>query len=194
MGSELGQLVEEQDPGVPQCSRMYPRPIPGRRIEIEAPEPGEDAAWQPPVDYLALRGIDRTRITQQARNLAVGERLRSVRFLIRDRDSKFSDPLDRVFRCEGVKVVGTPFRAPRANAFAERWVRTVRTECLDWMLVFGRPPPRTGASDYTAYYNEARPHRGLDLNTPKPRPDPLAHLLDRRPGDGDCPEHVRVRS
>jgi putative transposase len=76
-------------------------------------------------------------VTQHARNLAVGERLHQIRFLIRERDSKFTGSFDEVFRSEGVKVIQTPVRAPRANAFAERWVRTVRTECLDWMLVFG---------------------------------------------------------
>jgi putative transposase len=77
-------------------------------------------------------------VTQQARNLSAGERLGGVRFLIRDRDSKFTRPFDEVFRSEGASVIQTPIRAPRANPFAERWVSTVRTECLDWMLVFGR--------------------------------------------------------
>jgi putative transposase len=76
-------------------------------------------------------------VTQQARNLAVGEGLTRIQFLIRDRDSKFSGPFDEVFRSEGIGIVKTPIRAPRANSFAERWVCTVRTECLDWMLVLG---------------------------------------------------------
>jgi putative transposase len=112
-------------------------------------------------------------VTQQARNLAVGERLQGVRYLIRDRDSKFSGPFDEIFRTEGVHVVKTPIRSPRANPFAERWVRTVRTECLDWMLVLGRRHLERVLRIYTAHYNEARPHRGLDLGTPQPRPDPI---------------------
>jgi hypothetical protein len=108
-------------------------------------------------------------VTQQARNLAVGERLQGVRYLIRDRDSKFSGPFDEIFRTEGMHVVKTPIRSPRANAFAERWVRTVRTECLDWMLVLGRRHLERVLRIYTAHYNEARPHRGLDLGTPQPR-------------------------
>jgi len=118
-------------------------------------------------------------VTQQARNLAVGERLQGVRFLIRDRDAKYSGPFDEVFRTEGVNIVRTPIRAPKVNAFAERWVRTVRTECLDWMLVLGRRHLERLLRIYTDHYNEARPHRGLDLKTPQPRQDPLP-----RPGLG----------
>ncbi len=119
------------------------------------------------------RNPDWAWVTQQARNLAVGERLQGVRFLIRDRDSKFCGPFDEVFRTEGVNILKTPIRAPRANAFAERWVRTVRTECLDWMLVLGRCHLERVLRTYTAHYNEARPHRGLDLNTPEPQLDSL---------------------
>ena len=77
-------------------------------------------------------------VTQQARNLAVGKQLPDIRFLIRDRDTKFSGPFDEVFRTEDVRIIKTPIRAPRANAFAERWVRTARQECLDHILIFGR--------------------------------------------------------
>jgi hypothetical protein len=70
-----------------------------------------------------------------------------------------------------VKVVKTPIRAPKANAFAERWVRTVRTECLDWMLVLGRRHLERILRTYTSHYNARRPHRGLDLRMPDTRPD-----------------------
>jgi putative transposase len=77
-------------------------------------------------------------VTQQARNLSFTGLLERVRFLIHDRDSKFAFAFDEVFRSEGIKVVHTPIRAPQANAHAERWVGTVRRECLDRMLIVGR--------------------------------------------------------
>jgi putative transposase len=127
-----------------------------RRVHVLGVTRNPDSAW----------------VTQQARNLAVGERLEAIRFVIRDRDSKFCGPFDEVFRTEAVKVIETPIRAPRANAFAERWVRTVRTECLDWMLVLGRRHLERVLRTYAAHYNRRRPHRGLELKTPDPRPDP----------------------
>jgi len=124
------------------------------------------------------RNPDSAWVTQQARNLAVGERLGGLRFLIRDRDSKFTGPFDEVFRSEGVTVIQTPVRAPRANAFAERWVRTVRTECLDWTVVFGRRHLEKVLRAYTSHYNDRRPHRGLDLKTPEPQFDPAPCLAE----------------
>ena len=76
-------------------------------------------------------------VTQQARNLAIEDRLAKAQFLIRDRDAKYSRAFDEVFRSEGLHVIRTPIRSPRANAFAERFVRTVRRECLDHVLVLG---------------------------------------------------------
>jgi putative transposase len=77
-------------------------------------------------------------VTQQARNLAIDGRLGDVRFLLRDRDAKFSGPFDEVLRSEGVRIIRTPIRAPRANASAERFVGTDRRECLDHVLIYGR--------------------------------------------------------
>jgi hypothetical protein len=105
-------------------------------------------------------------VTQRARNLAVGERLRGVRFLIRDRDSKFSGPFDEVFRTEGVRVIRTPIRAPKANAFAERWVRTARRERFDHLLILGRQHLERLLREFAGHCNAERPHRGLLLARP----------------------------
>jgi putative transposase len=86
-------------------------------------------------------------VTQQARNLAIEERLTGIRLLLHDRDAKFSGPFDGVFETEAIRVVRTPIRAPRANAFAERFVRTVRSECLDHVLLYGRRHVPLGCLD-----------------------------------------------
>jgi putative transposase len=98
----------------------------------------------------------------------MGERLRGVRFLIRDRDSKFSGPFDEVFRTEGVRVIRTPIRAPKANAFAERWVRTARRECLDPLLILGRRHLERVLAEFAGHYNAEQPYRGLWLTRPSP--------------------------
>jgi putative transposase len=107
-------------------------------------------------------------VTQQARNLSFTGLFERVRFLIHDRDSKFCASFDEVFRSEGIQVVHTPIRAPQANAYAERFVRTVRAECLDWLLIVGRRHLETVLRSYTAHYNRERPHRGLALQPPEP--------------------------
>ena len=106
--------------------------------------------------------------TQQARNVAgiLAERARPVRFLIRDGDAKFSAAFDEVFRAEGVRIVRTPVRAPQANAIAERWVGSVRQECLDWVLIFGRRHLEAVLRVYVEHYNQHRPHRALGLTPP----------------------------
>jgi len=106
-------------------------------------------------------------VTQQARNLA-SDGLGEIRFLIRDRDAKFSGPFDEVLRSEGVRVIRTPIRSPKANAFAERFVKTVRRECLDHVLIFGERHAQRVLREYLRHYNEERPHRGLALDMPEP--------------------------
>lgn len=129
-----------------------------RRVYLGGATPNPDSAW----------------VTQQARNLAMvlQEEGRSPRFLIHDRDTKFTGPFDEVFRSEGMRIVLTPIRAPNANAFCERWVGTVRTECLDWTLVLGRRHLERVLRTYIVHYNQARPHRGLALQTPIGNPSP----------------------
>jgi putative transposase len=89
------------------------------------------------------------------------------RFLIRDRDSKYTSALDDVFASDGIQVIKTPIQAPNANAFAERWVRTVRQECLDWMLIWSRRQLARVLEEYVQHYNDERPHRSLDLRPPR---------------------------
>jgi putative transposase len=106
-------------------------------------------------------------VTQQARNLSFAGVFERIRFLIHDRDSKFSAAFDEVFRSEGIEVIHTPIRAPQANAFAERFVRTIRAECLDWLLIIGRRHLERVLRVYAAHYNRERPHRALALHPPE---------------------------
>ncbi len=124
-------------------------------------------------------------VTQQARQLTWGwtERRTPVRFLIRDRDSKFTRDFDIVFRTEGIEIVRTPVRAPKANAVAERFVRTVRAECLDWLLILNRRHLERVLRVFVEHYNGHRPHRALDLMPPDPqRPRPRL-ATSARPDD-----------
>ena len=107
-------------------------------------------------------------VTQQARNLVARWESFPFRFLIRDRDAKYLRTFDEVFKSEGATVIRTPIRAPRANAFAERFVGTLRRECLDRTLIFGRRHLGSVARAYVAHYNGHRPHRALDMNAPAP--------------------------
>ncbi len=109
-------------------------------------------------------------VAQQARQLAwtLQEAGTSPRFLIHDRDAKFPPAFDTLFAAEGVAIVRTPYRTPTANAYAERWVRSVRAECLDHLLIVNEAHLRRVLISFVAHYNQARPHRGLHQQTPIP--------------------------
>ena len=109
-------------------------------------------------------------VTQQARNLVLvlDERGRRVRFLIRDRAAKFCRGFDEVFRAEGAEVLVTPVRTPNADVHAERWIRTIRAECLDWLLIVGRGHLEQILRIYLEHYNRHRPYRALGLEPPSP--------------------------
>ncbi|MGO8870374.1 MAG: integrase core domain-containing protein [Acidimicrobiales bacterium] len=110
-------------------------------------------------------------VVQQARNLAIelAERTRTVRFLVRDRDTKFTSSFDEIFRSEGIRIIRAPVRAPRANAFAERFVGSIRRECLDRILILGRRHLEGVLKEFVDHYNSHRPHRSLGQLPPQPK-------------------------
>ena len=110
--------------------------------------------------------------TQQARQLVwkMEDRKNEFHFLVHDIDSKFTDRFDAVFCSEGMHVIHTPYRAPNANAFAERWIRTVREECLDHILILNEAHLCNVLREYVEdYYNPTRPHQGIGQGVPMPR-------------------------
>jgi len=143
-----------------------------RRIEFVACTSNPDGAW----------------MLQQARNLLMNldDRGQRPRFLIHDRDAKFSRAFDAIFQGEGMRVIRTPLQAPNANAHIERWVGSVRRECLDRLLIFSRRQLECVLCVYVRHYNEQRPHRALDLMAPNPRTiastrgDPIPAAVRRR--------------
>ena len=110
-------------------------------------------------------------VTQQARNLTIGlgERVPALKFLVRDRDAKFTAGFDAVFVAEAIEILKTPVRAPRANAHAERWVGTARRECLDRVLIVNAEHLQRVLVKFVDHYNAHRPHRALRQQTPEPR-------------------------
>jgi putative transposase len=137
-----------------------------RRIHIAGATTNPNSAW----------------VSQQARNVSGDLRELGVvpRFLIRDRDTKFTGPFDAVFEADGARIISTPIRAPNANAHAERWVGTARAECLDWILIRGRRHLERVLREYVGHYNDHRPHRAMCLLPPDAR-DGRPHLEAQRP-------------
>ena len=129
-------------------------------------------------------GITRTRteawVAQQAHNLAIDGALDRCRFLIRDRDSKFTSVFDEIFTSEAIRVILTPIRTPVSNAYAERFVGTDRRECLDWLLIGSEHHLRRVLVDYLEHYHAKRSHRALGLRPPDPPTRPAAGTVERR--------------
>jgi putative transposase len=136
--------------------------------------------------------------TQQARNLLMdlGERASGFKFLIRDRDSKFTEAFDEVFAANGTRVIKTPVRSPRANAIAERFVGTLRRECLDHVLILGEQHLRKVLVEYGRHYNRHRPHQSLQQRAPLHEPghaiDITARIEHRRLVGGLISEYRRA--
>ena len=136
-----------------------------RRVHVAGCTPNPSAAW----------------VVQQARQLSwtLTERSEPMRFLIRDRDQKFTDGFDDVFRNDGIEVVRTPYRAPQADGVAERFVRTARSECFDRLLILNQQHLQRTVAVFVDHYNGHRPHRALSLAPPDGRPATLASADDR---------------
>jgi putative transposase len=123
-------------------------------------------------------------VTQQARNLGLDVADEGMRVVIRDRGSTYTGTFDEVFGSGGIRVVKTPVRAPQANAIAERFVRTVRAECLDWLLIVNRRHLDRILRVYVDHYNVHRPDRAVELQPPQPRePPPMPTTGEIEPRD-----------
>lgn len=113
-------------------------------------------------------------MTQQARQLTWTwqDQQTPIAFLIHDRDAKFGPTFDAIFRSEQIRIIRTPFRAPNANAFAERWIRSARQECLDHLLIINETRLKRVLTEYITFYNARRPHQGIEQRTPIPYAPP----------------------
>jgi transposase InsO family protein len=143
-----------------------------RRVHLAGMTESPDGAWS----------------AQQARNVvfSLAERDRPLEFLVRDNDGKFTSAFDTVFNTEGIRVIRTPVRAPKANSVAERFVGTVRRECLDWILIANRRHLQHVLAEFVGHYDGHRPHRAIGLAPPElrrakpPDPTPPALAIRRR--------------
>jgi len=126
----------------------------------------------------------------------LGECASTFRFLIRDRGGKFSRAFDEVFATSGVRIIKTPIRSPRANAFAERFVGTLRREYLDHLLIYGESHLCSVLAEYGRHFNDHRPHQGRSLRPPLHDPgeviDMAARIRRRKTVTGLISEYRRA--
>jgi transposase InsO family protein len=160
------QFLASQAPGILACDFLHVDTVLLQRLYVLAVIEIQNRA----VHILGVTARPAGEWTaQQARNLLMdlGERAGRFKFLLRDRDSKFTAAVDEVFAGNGTRVIRTPVRSPRANAFAERLVGTLRRECLDHMLIVGERHLRKILAEFARHYNEHRPHQSLRQEAPQ---------------------------
>ncbi len=145
-------VIGSQDNGSSLASGFGSSELGTRRVRLAGCTTTPNATW----------------VTQQAHQLVrdLKNDRQGMAFLLHDHDKKFASSFDIVFSSEGLEIVHTPFQAPRANAFAERWVRSARQECLDQILILNENHLRRVLKEYGEYYNHARPHQGISQNFP----------------------------
>ena len=139
-----------------------------RRVHFAGCTTNPDSAW----------------VTQQARHIIwnFDDTNKRFRFLICDRDKKFTEAFDTIFRSEGTKIICTPVKAPNANSHAERYVRSIRSECLDKIIIINQPHLRSVLTEDIKFYNERRPHQGIGQQSPIIRlPEKREGLVKKRP-------------
>jgi putative transposase len=145
-----------------------------RRVHLAGITTDPDGRWVTPTARNLLMQLDDVGV--------------EARFVIRDRDGKFSRDFDEVFRSAGIRVIKAPVRAPQARAHAERWVGSLRRECLERLLIVGRRHLERVVGAYTSHYSEYRPHRSLGQRPPLAQPLPNDNLAS-----GDVIELCRLR-
>ena len=181
-GQSWRQFLAVQAEGILACDFAHLETVLLRRLSVLfAIELATRRVW--------LLGVtahpDGAWVTQCARNLMMnlGDRASRFRYLIRDRDSKFTAAFNAVFLAEAIRTLRSPVRAPQANAIAERWIGSLRRELLDRMLILNRRQLEHVLAVYIDHYNSHRPHRSLDQMSPvrpSPEPTPVGALVVHR--------------